>query len=346
MFEDIELAKREIRTRTSKIMGGYITEQLFVEKYHERYPDRMYAKGWWGGIENSANKTLTFFVIKDTLTALDVEVINRLRGHGYLCNQIIMKDDKIYICTEDRTVLAEEYVRERGLAARHDPNRTRNVVEGDEHLEECIERYERNGTLREIANSIYIEDHFLNAYYLISNIDLIGENDAGCPLYIEIKFKNEFSHTREDGTKELVFGIDKLQYEQLFPAFASSGMMVVNAILYNDIKDQQNTSTTVIFDYLRAKNGAGYVWKYKVINPSVDYAQHHFKSGYTSWYGDEGRTVRCVPLREYRDFGTAVDSGRWGICHICNHGYRVIRQYEGREFLGCTEYESHKRAGE
>lgn len=341
MFENIEQAKREIRTRTSKIIGGYITEQLFSEYFHALYPDRMYSTGWWGGIENSVNKKLTFFIVKSVLNDLDTRVIDKLRKNGYLCNQVIMKDDKIYICTEDVTVLAEEYAREHDLSTNLNPNGVRNEIEGDPNLEKCIKWYERNGTLCNIATNIYIENHFLNVYYYISNIDLICENAERCPTYMEIKFKNEFLYTKSDGTKELVFGIDELQYEKLFQAFLGAGMLVENIILYNDIKNKRNTTSTVILDFLNEKDDNNYIWKSISIDPQKKYEQYQFSSSHTSWNGNKGRTVRCIPLREYRDFGSKVDSGQWGICPKCGNGYKVIRKYNSNEFFGCTNYRNH-----
>lgn len=350
MFENIEDAKKEIRTRTSKIIGGYITENMFINKYTTIYPNRAYSKGWWGGIERNEEKRLTFFVVKNELSELDCKVIACLQKHNYSWKQLVCRNDVWYVRDYSSVMPIEQYINMRNLISSHNLDVNYPQTVGDAVLEKCIKEYEEQGILKEIASSIYIEDHFLNAYYTISNIDLIGESEDGIPIYIEIKFKNEFSKEYDDG-KKLVFGIDEFQYDNLFSAFLNSEMLVENIILYNDVKNSHNVNTTVIFDFLNRKGNQPLIWKSKEIRINEHYEKHTFSTGKTSWKGAGERTVYCIPIKQYRDVGENIlpngvkqyyPAGGWGICNICGSN-KVVRRNKsnGNEFIGCLEYKNH-----
>ncbi len=359
MCTSIKAAEDLIRRRTSKIIGGYITEDLFKEKYRACYGNRMYSEGWWGGIENSSDKTTTFFVVKNELNPLDYRVIERLESQGYLWKQLIKDGGQWYVADNAGRMSIEEYICLRGLTPTREPGKKFPRVTGDDNLETCIDTFKRKGTLEKIAASIDIEDSFLNLYYVISNIDLICEDADGTPIYAEIKFKNGFTQNQYNGNKEkvgskLVFGIDKFQVDNLFLPFYKCGMKVMNVILYDDVKQGCNVSQTVIFDFLREKENQNLIWKYKMIDPTEAFDTHTFSSGVTGWYGKTSRTVCCIPLREYRDLGdyslpeeekSSFPEGSWGICSDCGE-LKVIRtEHEhNREFFGCLDYDKHRKA--
>jgi len=349
MFENIEDAKAQIRTRTSKIIGGYVTENLFLQEYRNLF-SAAYSKGWWGGIERSKDKLLTFFIVKDELNDLDLKVIERLQGHGYCWKQLTCENNQWFVKDSASSMTIEEYVRVRELV----PNIIHHQVKDDPYLDNCIQEYERDGMLQEIASSIYIEDNFLNVYFTISNIDLICENSEGIPVYVEIKFKNEFQKEYSDGIKRLVFGIDEFQYDNLFTAFINCGMQVINVVLYNDVKDKQNTSETVIFEFLSKKNNQGMIWKYKSISLSEGYEKHSSDNGQTGWGGKGRRTVYCIPLKKYSDVSTyslskslqkRYPEGAWGICSKCNEAKVIsFNRSNGKEFMGCLGYSNHPKS--
>lgn len=350
MFENIEDAKRMLRTRTSKIMGGYITEALFIELYTNKHPNRAYSKGWWGGIERTDNSTLTFFVVKNELNALDDEIIQRLENNGYLWKQVALIDDELYIKDRNSEMTLEDFIASRGMIYDRNNNPLNRPAVIDTELENCISVYEERGLLQEIATSIYIEDLFLNHYYTISNIDLICQDEAGVPIYAEIKFKNEFK-TNINNSRRFVFGIDKFQYDYLFDAFLKCGMKVENIILYNDIITEHNVDTTLIFDFLSEKDYQNLIWKSKEIKLENSYVEYTFRTGRTAWRGQGERTVYCIPLAEYSDYNNSMlpvglrdyyPSGAWGICTKENcEGKLVIRQKNQNEFMGCLNYRNH-----
>lgn len=344
MFENIEEARNILRTRTSKIIGGYVTENLFIEKYKKVFPDREYSQGWWGGIENSENKTLTFFVVKNTLNDLDKKVIEKLESKDLLWKQLLHENDIWFVVDNNSKLSLSDYIASRRLKL---PDyKEKNIqMTNDPYIDRCIETYEQQGIIRKIASSIYIEDLFLNKYYTISNIDLIGEDKEGVPVYIEIKFKNEF-----EINNKLVFGIDTFQYDNLFTSFINCGMKVENIVLYNDIKHKRNISSTVIFDFLDKKENQELIWKYKEIFSNMTIEKYSFSSGKTGWKSNNKRTVYCIPLKEYRDFEhytlpskyiSIFPEGGWGKCVKCNENIVIKNGKNGKEFMGCLGYKNH-----
>lgn len=325
-----EKAERIIRTRTSKIVGGYITEILFSELMNQKYPNLMYSRGWWGGLEYSDSGALVFFVVKQELNKLDQLLIKVLEAGGYECKQVFLEGDKIMIRDHDTVIARDDFIKQRSIRASHDPDMEYRPRCYDQSMDKCIHYYEKAGLLEEIASSIYIEDHFLNVYYTVSNIDFICMDNKGKPFYVEVKFKNEFRKQCDDGIARLVFGIDEFQYDYLFDAFFSCGLSVVNVVLYNDSKEQDNTSSTVIFDYLTNRAEEDFLWKVARIEDDKKYERYTFFAKHTSWYGNSGRTVCCIPLTEYRDLKSAEGSSElrhmhgWGKCNKCG-GTKVIR---------------------
>ena len=145
-----------------------------------------------------------------------------------------------------------------------------------------------------------------------------------------------------------VFGEDRLQYETLFPCMRSCGIDVYNCVLFNHLKEEHNTDTTDIFNYLDACNGQHY-WKKKQFTDGETHSTYTFDARHTSWRGGAGRTVYCIPLREYLpisgDLFTVAHNNYWGDCPRtgCN-GKLVLRSKNdnSKEFFGCTNFRNHK----
>ena len=56
--------RERLGNRSSKIIGGYVTENLFIEKFLQR-KNIQYSKGWW--YSKGANKVY-FFIVKNELS--------------------------------------------------------------------------------------------------------------------------------------------------------------------------------------------------------------------------------------------------------------------------------------
>jgi hypothetical protein len=374
-YTDIELAKNKIRTRTSKVLGGYISEHLFEERFKLNNPELMISKGWFGGIErkeSDSDSKYVFFVVKETLSKLDEQVKDMLETAGFRCLQVFIGGDNrdiIYVKEGTRTQDYRNFVIEEHLKKKTKP--APQPILGDALIEECINRFDNYGVLKGMAESIYVEDGFLNQYYDISNLDYLLEGQDGKPIYAEVKFKDEFSKVtgeENDRKRQFYFGSDTFQYDDLFKAFTSSGMKVVIFVLYNEVKsteyqmqkkdDQLKKDDTVIFDYLEKRGDVEFVWKYKIFNPTEKYDEFISTKdvNHMNWGGSEKkepssankkkRGQYLIPLKKYRSWGpdngigvfdgTKNPEGTWGDCPLCHSGKRIIIEDGVNQLWGCT----------
>ena len=340
MLNDNNEAIKELRTRSSKILGGGVSEQMFLETFI--FPANIaYSDGWW--ISKMPHSEQVFFsVVKNELTPLDIKINQKLTDHGYDVFQIISFDDHYEIGREHNFKKIEDFLTDNNISVK--ALKKRKQYE-DAMLDRCIEYYTKIGRLTEKARSIRLEDSFLNSYFYTTNIDLFIEKPNSDTLVcIENKFKNEFKHNGM-----LVFGEDRLQYETLFPIMLDCGIDVYNCILYNHLKKKRNTDQTDIFNYLDNNNGQVY-WKKKEFSPGEKHETYTFSAKHTAWNSDEGRTVYCIPLKQYKTieydlFNDDEQGNYWGKCSIkgCN-GYLVVKKTRdgAKEFFGCTNYKKHK----
>lgn len=289
MFEDYNEASEELRTRTSKILGGGVSEQMFLEEFV--IPLNMqYSKGWWISLNRYDNSVL-FFIVKNDLSAFDNEILHVLLENDQEVFQIVCLDDHYEIGSNNRFESIEDFLDDRGITIEGLPNRRRH---NDEMLNRCIAYYNRIGMLTAEARSIRIEDTFLNRYFYTSNIDLFVKNPVTDKIAcLEIKFKNQFQYKGQ-----YVFGEDRLQYEVLFPIMRKCGFDVYNCVLFNHIKDNRNTEQTDIFNYIDNNHGLEY-WKKKKFVAGEQHETYSFGVEHTAWRGNAGRSVYCIPLSQY-----------------------------------------------
>lgn len=67
-----------LRTRTSKILGGYLSEYFFEKRFCQ---NRNYTKKWWCSL-NPIDNRLIFFVVGNTLLRIDEHILNKFYSHG------------------------------------------------------------------------------------------------------------------------------------------------------------------------------------------------------------------------------------------------------------------------
>lgn len=146
----------------------------------------------------------------------------------------------------------------------------------------------------------------------------------------------------------MVFGEDKMQYEILFPAMLKCGIDVYNCVLYNNMTRNLTANQTEIFHYLE-NNNEGIYWKKKKFTLNEAHRTYTFSAEHTSWKGEKGRTVYCIPLKQYKPIGRSFfenedQANYWGKCNKegCN-GMRVLccKKDGSNEFWGCTNYRNH-----
>ncbi len=365
-YSYVEYAKNKLRTRTSKILGGYLSEHLFENKFIEMNPGQSFSKGWFGGCERLIDNTygdLVFFIVKETLNDLDIKVKERLEQNGFRCMQAFLggaSRDIIYVIEKGRVYDYRDYIIEKNLVSKNQ-NKPKPIY-NDVLIEKCIEHIQNYGILKEVAESIFIEDEFLNQYHKISNLDYLVEDKSGNPAYVEVKFKDEFS-PKVDGEKykykQFYFGSDVLQYDYLFRAFTESGMNAVIMVLYNEVKsidyhmkrtNNLKNDDTGFFDYLERRANENFIWKFKNYNPAEKYdlffsekkdarKMNWRKDGYL-------RGQHMIPIEKYSNWGidngngffdkTKNPEGTWGECPICQRGKRILIKNGMNRIWGCT----------
>lgn len=290
--------RERLGNRSSKIIGGYVTENLFVETFVNS--EVLYTNSWW--FSKTKEGRVFWFIEKKLLSELDFKIISLLQRKGQLCYQLI-KDSQNWNITQISTGtswMVEEFVNEHKLQII--PKKARNVDNSADEIkqfERCIEYYKRINILSDIERSINIEDLFLNKYFYTSNIDLfVGiKNGADIiPICLEIKFKDEFSF---NGVS--CFGMDCYQLEQEYSILEHAGMKLFNIILYNDSRNKERKTTTNIFDYLDQHNDLQ--WKYTRVSRLIKYEKYFMQSVKTSFTGtpSKSRPVYCVPMNLYTD---------------------------------------------
>lgn len=335
-------AEQILKRRTSKLIGGYVTEHLFSSTFYNKRGSRI-TKDWWGSIENNDSGKLHFFVVKNQLEEVDVLFADKLNSAGLDWGQIIVTDDGQWkICANGREISFEQYVYKHNLKS-IDDNIDSRRTQSDPMMDECIEYYRKHGLLHHIAQSIQLEDAFLNRYFWTINFDCIYAGPYDRLYMFEIKFKNEFSKEDRNGVRRLVFGMDTFPYDNFFKILIEAGIAVYNVVLYNDLKKNSNRTTTNIFEYLENKPAEERLWKYKRLPDSLDgYPVHHTEQSYTSFRGKNGRDQYCIPLKEYRPFERDAKINSWGKCPECGGDMVLVEYRKGNyEFKGCKNYKNH-----
>lgn len=341
MFEDYNEASSMLRRRTCKILGGGVTEKLFLDTFVT--PNNIpFSKGWWLSM---VGNSVFFFAVKNQLSEFDNTIRNILSEQGYDVYQIIFQDNDCVIVDGEGNKSIEQFVEDFGLQVLNDDNRSRT---GGEPFDRCIDFYNQNGLLTEEARSIYIEDIFLRKYFYSTNIDLFVEDPNNRkPVCVEIKFKDEFSHNNK-----LVFGEDQMQYEKLFPILRECEIDSYNCILYNYLanNDDDDNTDTKVFEFLD-NCGGNLCWKKTLLTGGEEYPTFRFSNRNTPFIanGNTEDFVYCIPLTEYTTIGDSffedANNNYWGPCQEegCT-GHNVIRQNRnnGRIFMGCTQYWNHR----
>lgn len=290
--------REKLGNRSSKIIGGYVTENLFVETFVNN--DVLYTNSWWFSKTNKGK--VFWFVEKKCLSELDLEIVRLLQAKGQKCYQLVKVSEvwNILQIGTGNNWSVEEFVSEYNLQII--PKSPRNIDNSSDEIKQlkrCIEYYKRINLLLDIERSINIEDLFLNKYFYTSNIDLFVGVKRGrdiTPMCLEIKFKDEFQVNDIP-----CFGMDCYQLEQEYSILEHAGMKLFNVILYNDKRNKERKTTTNIFDYLDLNNNLQ--WKYARVSRLIKYEKYYMKSTKTGFTGtpNKSRPVYCVPMNLYFD---------------------------------------------
>lgn len=349
-----EFVKERARlgNRSSKIIGGYVTENLFVEQFVSKPIE--YTNSWWYSKTPDGRKF--WFVEKEDISELDLKISYRLSAIGQECYQLYLKENEwniVHFVTGDEWTI-ESFVNDQKLQARDKKVGKLDDSEDEiTQMKRCIEYYKKKNILEDIERSISIEDSFLNKYFYTSNVDLFlgvkTENDM-IPICLEIKFKDEFYINEEP-----CFGLDRYQLDEEYSLLERAGMKIFNVVLYNDKRDKSRKTTTNVFDYLTQTNN--FQWKYFRVSRLVEYQEYRMHSNKTSFDGVpmKQRTVYSVPMELYESLtdvkqilnndklldreGNEVDYNKENDkrCPLCDQDL-VERNGKKGKFMSCSGY--------
>lgn len=365
----LEMEIQKLGNRSSKILGGYVTENLFADLFVKgKFP---YSQAWW--FSKTRDRRRYCFVEKAQLSRLDRKIAAMLKQVGQDCSQLFLVGGEWHVKPvgemETGEWTLEEFIAREGLT--RIPKRAGAIDRSQDEMRQlarCVEHYQDLHILTDIQRSISIEDLFLNQYFYTSNIDLfIGRETADGmePVCLEIKFKDEFypiaDPEGEDGRpvfkEEPVFGMDCYQLDLEYSLLERAGMKIYNVVLRNDSRNRARKTTTNIFDYLDRNKDKPLDWRYVRVSRLAGYEKYQMESVKTNFKGvaNKARTVYCVPLKLYKplndieqllDDDTLLDAkgepldyqrenGRR--CPICD-GMLVERQGPYSRFLGCSRF--------
>jgi len=299
---DIDFDKQMIKLghRSSKIIGGYVTEYLFIDRFANT-DNIVYSKDWWFSKSRKNNRKY-YFVETNNLSSLDIKVATLLQKKGQECYQLYKDKDswKVASIVNKENYTISEFLIKNSIDEIEKYN-VDKTISADEmrQLKRCIEYYKKINVVTDIERSIQIEDAFLNKYFYSSNIDLIideKEKDHSLPICLEIKFKDEFMIDSKP-----VFGMDCFQIDNVYNILEWSGMKVFNVILYDSVRSKERKTTTNIMDFIDSKKVMD--WKFTRISRMVQYNKYFMKANYTNFKGTEkkSRPVYYIPMEIYEE---------------------------------------------
>lgn len=234
IFDDSTRAIQQLKNDKHTLLEGYVTEYLFEEQFLAN-KDTLYTKGWW---MVNANERNIFFIVKDILNDLDVEIINKIKLPDE-CWQVNLVGYKWIFIKDNLKLELNGFLKLTGLKALRTnliaSNETRNV----ERQKNSIDFFVQKNLIKKIATERLFANNFLTVYFKgMVNIDCFTKSKNGFLNVIEIKYKYE--------SRDNCFGINVGQMN-MFKYFYELGFKINHFILYNHKKDM-NIS---IFGFLK-----------------------------------------------------------------------------------------------
>ena len=352
--EEFEYQHSLLGNRSSKILGGYVTEQMLLETFMT--PELVYTKSWWF---SRANRETYWFVEKSQLSELDLRICAMLESKGNNCYQLYLDQGQWVVkkLSSGECWTVPGFVEAHSLKKLCKTKKETTVSEHEQKLlTKCITYYGATGLLPDIQRSIQIEDSFLNQYFYTSNVDLfVAQRVNGTlePACLEIKFKDAFSYQGK-----AVLGVEHNQLQNIFTELENCGMKVYVVVLYDTCRDRDHVESTNIFRYLEAE--AERQWLWIRVSGKATYWEYTMQSQKTAFTGvpKKPRPVYCIPTENFDPLtdlaamissdkllnsdGTQVDvpqnkGPQVKRCPRCGAQLRVRKGQYG-PFLGCSSY--------
>ena len=283
-------------------LSGYVSEICFLKRYIELYGNRNYSTKWCCFIPRhvcckskkfiNGNPKFVVFNQNGKLNTVDLSVVrhlcnflpgkyNCLNQRGmYECLLAGLEDDKfsvyrLYLGDDRKEVVKEKWYSVKLSNSFSDSfirmslgtSNKSNHASKDGIYNRAIKFLEDEGLLvdKAILNfMVYVFKvyHGFTVDDIVFNLDVVGENDFGVPVYYEIKFQADGSWSNAC--------IGRAQVEQGFHIFCKSGMSARNVVLLNNKLDYKPITKSdkkweLIFNLLDSCHNdfSKLRWKYK-----------------------------------------------------------------------------------
>lgn len=226
-LDAVQVLKKDKHT----MLEGYITEDIFEKQWLR---GREYSRNWW--FAQSKAKKKYFFIIKDKINKLDVEIALKLSCE---CWQVTRKDGVWHFKNNQTTLTLEEFLKQENIAVYRDSLRVNNELKNQDRQKACIDYFVKNGIAEEVAKERMFANQILTVYFpIMTNIDGFVKRNDGEIVVTEIKFKYE-SYSGHFGFN--IGQANVLRY------FKEHGFVAKAYVLYNSTKSKDVS----ILDFLK-----------------------------------------------------------------------------------------------
>lgn len=314
---------------------GYVTEMLFLKKYERDFQGYKYSTDWWVFIPRYPNfkddkgkliEGIPYFVVfKDfeDLNSVDKKMIRNLRdstlGKKCECMLVMIEGNELYVYkldykngkeerefrysikfTEEKINSYKNEKLKRWLSNKSSDKMPRNEISA---YSKAIKFMKREGVLEKKALEyfkiyVFLTYNGFTEASLKANIDVIGEDKNGIPIYYEVKFK---------ASKQLpTIAIKRFQIEKVAEIFSEKKMFAKNVILCNDFNNSFSTvdddkKWELQFNLIEKQSIDQLSWKVLDIQKVKGYTKRYDKS--TKFVDDPVNYTHIVyPIDKYESF--------------------------------------------
>ena len=307
-----EEVKKILETRTKEALSSYISENYFHNNFS--IDSFEHTTGWW--VSKTKDKKYIVFLVKESISDLDLEVINKVKSCVSGIYQLkYVKSNITLVDLLQQT--SNDFSLEQFLKLWEHFNFKETIKHNqDREIKESYWEYFKSKKIEDkVIEQILIENLFLKKYFYSTNIDYILKNETGL-LMLEIKYKYPSNNN--------TYGMNSMQYE-IYNLFQSQGLEGFNIVLENIDK----------IDILERENGVQ-IWKYSRIKQ--DLTEKKYAPKKTSYDQKEKQGYYELPVLGYHDLNRNSNIFNL-VCPKCGNDL-VKRTSPYGIFLGCKQFGS------
>ena len=280
MFEDNASAKNKIQRDKHTVLEGYVTEELFRKQFLSVSSDA-YTRGWWSAV---ANGQRFFFLVSEQKNDVDCKVMLRISG-SYPCWRVYKNGKNWRFRSGDTVLDFPHFLKRYQIKKIARPASTCEEVKNKDRQERCLNYFEHNNMLRNIAVERDFANFVLSSFFQYAvNIDFFAISDEQL-CAIEVKYKY--------GMPSGEFGMNVGQY-QFLKEMNLLGFEIYNILLWNSTGNK-NLS---VFDFLDQPD----IEKKWLCNHMEEFPDRevHTAPSKTEVYGRNGQKFHKLDRHEFK----------------------------------------------